>query len=126
MLTAIAAFAETFTNPLAPVLALGAALLVPYGWLARLVAGMAGCLLALLAGLDDGFGEPPLAMVGAVLALLLHTEIALHLILPGLRWLRHCVVTAWDLAWLVLAMMSRLLPRPRSHGPAPPEKDRAP
>ena len=105
MLTAIAAFAEAFTNPLAPLLALGA---------------------ALLAGLDDGFGEPPLAMVGAVLALLLHTEIALHLILPGLRWLRHCVVTAWDLAWLVLAMMSRLLPRPRSHGPAPPEKDRAP
>ena len=126
MLTAIAAFAEAFTNPLAPLLALGAALLVPYGWLARLVAGMAGCLLALLAGLDDGFGEPPLAMVGAVLALLLHTEIALHLILPGLRWLRHCVVTAWDLAWLMLAMMSRLLPRPRSHSPAPPEKDRAP
>ena len=83
-------------------------------------------MLALLASLDDGTGELPLAMVGAVLALLLHAEIALHLILPGLRWLRHCVVTAWELAWLVLAMMGRLLSRPRSRSPAPPEKDRAP
>ena len=42
LLTAIAAFAETFANPLAPVLVLGAALLVPYGGLRGSWLGSAG------------------------------------------------------------------------------------
>lgn len=126
MLTAIAAFAEAFVNPLAPLLVLGAALLVPRRWLLRMAAGAVGCVLALLANLEEGAGELSVAMLGATVALLLHTEIALHLILPGLRWLRHCVATAWELTWLVFAMVGRLWSRPRPHGSAPPEKDRAP
>jgi hypothetical protein len=126
LLTAIAAFAEAFANPLAPVLALGAALLVPNRRLLRIVAGAAGVLLAFVAHIEDGPGDRALAMLGAASALLLHTEIALHLILPGLRWLWRCVATAWELAWLVLVMMGRLWARPRRHGPGSPEKDRAP
>lgn len=126
MITAIAAFAEAFINPLAPLLALGTASFVHSQWLLRLVAALAGCLLALMAHFGAGFAELSLSMLGAALALLLHAEIALHLILPGLRWLRRCAATAWQLAGLVLAMTSRLWPRPRPDGPAPPRKDRTP
>ena len=74
-----------------------------------------------------GDAELPLAMVGGALAFLLHAEIALHLILPGLRWLWRCMTTGWELAWLVLAMLGRLWPpRSRPGGGAPPEKDRTP
>ena len=126
MLTAIAAFAETFVNPLAPVLTLGMALVLPSRWQVRLVAGAAGCVFATLANLDLGPADLAMAMLGGALALLLHAEIALHLILPGLRWVRHCVVTTWELAWLVFAMFGRLWARPRPQAPAPREKDGAP
>lgn len=123
MLTAIAAFAEAFVNPLAPLLVLAAALFVPRRWLVRAIAAAVGCVLAILANLELGPGELILAMLGAVLALLLHTEIALHLILPMLRWLRHCVTTTWELGWLMLAMMSRLRVRSPPRAPLPPDKD---
>ncbi len=124
MLTAIAAFAEAFVNPLAPALMLGAALLVPARWQVRVAAVGLGGLLALPARLGVGYGELSLAMLGAMLALLLHAEIALHLVLPFLRWIRNCAVAAWELAWLVLTMLRRLWHRPALGRSPPPGKDR--
>jgi hypothetical protein len=126
VLTAIAAFAEAFTNPLAPLLVLGIALLVGKPWLVRALAVGAACVLALVAHLDHTGGEFVLAMLGAAAALLLHAEILLHLILPGLRWLWRCLVTASELAWLMLAMLRTLWHRPRPRAPSPPKKDRTP
>ena len=71
---------------------------------------------------SSGRASSLLAMLGAVLALLLHTEIALHLILPMLRWLRHCVATTWELGWLMLAMMSRLWVRSPPRAPSAPRQ----
>lgn len=126
MLTAIAAFAEAFVNPVAPLLVLAAALLLPHRWLVRGLAGLLGCGLAFLAYLDERATVLPLALLGGALALLLHAEIALHLIVPVLRWLHHCVVTAWELAWLVRAMLGRLWWRARPSSPLPPGKDGTP
>ena len=83
-------------------------------------------MLAVLTNHEEGANELILSMLGAALALLLHAEIALQLTLPGLRWLLRCVATGWELAWLVLAMMGRLLSRARRPAAAPPEKDRVP
>jgi hypothetical protein len=126
LLTAVAAFAEAFVNPVAPLLALTAALFVPRPWLVRGLAALVGSVLAVLAHLDEPATVMPMAMLGGSLALLLHAEIALHLILPVLRWLRHCVVTAWELLWLARAVLGRLWLRARPGGSLPPEKDGAP
>ncbi len=126
MLTAVAAFAEAFVNPMSPLLILTAAMLVPQPSLVRCLAAALGCGLGLLAYLDDRAGPLPLAMLGGAAALLLHAEIALHLILPVLRWLRHCVVTTWELAWLAITMVRRLWVRDRPGSPLPPEKDGMP
>jgi hypothetical protein len=123
LLTAIAAFAEAFVNPLAPLLVLAAALFLRRRWLVHAIAAVVGCLLGILANLELGPGDLVLAMLGAILALLLHTEIALYLVLPALRWLRHCAATTWELGWLMLAMMSRLWARSPPQIPSPPDKD---
>ncbi len=124
MLTAIAAFAEAFVTPIAPLLALAIALLVPTAWLARVLIAAAGALLPLAAHVEHSGAELVLTMLGAAVALLLHAEIVLDLVLPILRWLRRCLVAAWELAWLMLAMMHGLYRRPRGRRPAPPGKDR--
>ena len=126
MLTTVAAFAEAFVNPAMPLLILAAALLMPHAWLVRCLAVTLGFGLGLLAWLGERASVLPLAMLGATLALLLHAEIALHLIVPTLRWLRRCVVTTWELLGLVRTMLGRLWPRPRPDGPAPPGKDETP
>lgn len=126
VLTAIAAFAEAFVNPLAPLLALGAAFLVANRWRVRAILAGAGCLVPLAGHLDQGVVPLALAMLGAATAFLLHAEIALHLIVPVLRWSWRCLVTAWELAWLTLAMFRSLMYRARPRRPAPPEKDRTP
>ena len=47
--------------------------------------------------------------------------------LPALRWLYRFVTTAWELAWLMLAMLRGLLwRRHRQDPPGPTEKDRTP
>jgi hypothetical protein len=121
LLTAIAAFAEAFVNPLAPAVALALALLLPgRGGLVRLAAGGAGCVLGSAAHLGEGLGVLLLSALGGAAALLLHAEIALHLIAPLLRWLRHCLVTGWELVGLAAAALLRLLRGPGEAGRAPP------
>ena len=90
MLTAIAAFAEAFVNPLAPILALVSALMIRRPAVVRIGAALAGGLT----GVPGHLGEVPLhllwSMLGAAAAWLLHAEIALHLIAPLLRWMARC------------------------------------
>jgi hypothetical protein len=126
VLTAIAAFAEAFVNPLAPLLALGAALVVANHWRVRAILAGAGCLVPLAGHLDEGFAVLAPAMLGAAAAFLLHAEIALHLVFPVLRWTWRCLVTAWELVWLTLAIFRSLLHRAHPRRPQPPEKDRTP
>ena len=126
MLTVTAAFAEAFVNPLAPLLALGAGALLPTRWQARLAAAAAGAALGLPGHLAAGAAEAVLSAVGAALALLLHAEIALHLLLPFLRWVRHCIVTALELAALTRAILVRLVTRRARHRDSGPREDRAP
>jgi hypothetical protein len=121
VLTAIAAFAEAFVNPVAPLLALGIALLVARTWLVRVLAAGVGCVLPVAAHLEHAGVELVLAMLGAASALLLHAEIALHLVLPAIRWAWRCLVTTWELALLMLAMLRRLWPPTHRQPPAPPE-----
>ena len=119
MLTAIAAFAEAFTNPLAPLLVLGLALLVARPWLVRALAVGAGCVLS-LAGPPRARagGELVLSMLGAAAALLLHAEIAAA---PDPARAALAVALSWSppgsWAWLMLAPMLRTLwHRPRRPG----------
>ena len=123
VLTAIAAFAEAFVNPVAPLLVLGAALLVANPWLVRAWAAVIGGLMPLASRLGEDGTELALAMLGAAAAALLHAEIALHLIVPVLRWTGRCLVTAWELGWLMLAMLHTLWRSLRRQPPAPPGKD---
>ena len=120
MLTAIAAFAEAFVNPLAPTLALVSALMVRRPAVVRVGAVVAGALT----GLPGHLGEVPLhllwSMLGAAGAWLLHAEIALHLIAPLLRWAARCVQAAWEIVLFALAVARRYL-----HG-APSEPDPPP
>jgi hypothetical protein len=123
LLTAVAAFAEAFVNPAVALLVLLAALGLPRAWQVRCLAAILGCGLGLLAWLGERASVLPLAMLGGALALLLHAEIALHLLAPALRWLARCVVTAWELLGLLRAMLARLWPRPRPEPPEPPGPD---
>jgi hypothetical protein len=127
VLTAIAAFSEAFVNPIVPLLTLALASLVARRWLVRALAAAAGCAGALATHLGDPAGALALETAGSAAAWLLHGEIALHLVLPALRWLYRFVTTAWELAWLMLAMLRGLLwRRHRQDPPGPTEKDRTP
>ena len=126
MLTAIAAFSEAFVNPIVPLLTLTTAFLVARRWLVRVLAGAAGCALSVIAHLDEAAGEVALMAAGSASAFLLHGEISLHLVLPTLRWLHRFVTTAWELAWLALAMLRRLWRPRRPHAPGPTKEDRTP
>jgi hypothetical protein len=122
LLTAIAAFAEAFVNPLAPILAFALAVLVQRPAYVRLMAGACGALLSAFADLHSGPVDLGLALTGGAAALLLHAEIVLHLILPLLRWVRRCLVAAWELTWLVLSVMSRLIRRGEPGSPSNDEE----
>ena len=126
MLTAIAAFAEAFVNPLAPILALVSALMVPRPPVIRVGAALAGALT----GLPGHLGEVPpqllWSMLGAAAAWLLHAEIALHLIAPLLRWTARCVQAGWEITWLALVVARRYLREAPSEPDPPPSREERP
>jgi hypothetical protein len=108
LLTAVAAFAEAFGNPVAPALVLCLAILVPRpGWV-RAAAAALGCALAVPALLlATTAAEAALTLAGAVAALLLYAEVTLHLVLPCLRFGWRCAVAAWELCRLLVGFLFR-------------------
>jgi hypothetical protein len=108
LLTAVAAFAEAFGNPVAPALVLCLAVLVPRpGWV-RAAAAALGCAMAVPALLlATTAAEAALTLAGAAAALLLYAEVMLHLVLPCFRFGWRCVTTAWDLFRLVAGFLFR-------------------
>lgn len=85
-ITAIAAFAATFVNPIAGGMIVALAFLLPAAWGLRVAAASIGAGLALI----ELPAAPPILEVaatlsGAVLASLLWAELALHFVLPGCR-----------------------------------------
>jgi hypothetical protein len=108
LLNAIAAFAETFVNPLAPILAFAAALVLHRAAAVRLTAAAIGGAMALLVQPGLAPAELGLSVAGAAAAMLLHAEIMVHLAVPFLRWCLRCLRSAWELARLALAVLLRL------------------
>ncbi len=108
MLTATAAFAETFTNPLAPILVLGVALLLVRPALVRLATASLGAAPILPQVTAAPAAETVLGMVGGVAAMLLYAELTLHFVLPGFRLARRCVNVAWQLTVTVATSMRHL------------------
>jgi hypothetical protein len=124
LLTAIAAFAEAFVNPVAPILMLVSALTIRRQAAVRVVAVLVGILTGLPGHLDEAPLHILLSMLGAAAAWLLHAEIALHLIAPLLRWAARCVQAGWEIALLALAVARRYLRKaPSTPGPPPPGED---
>lgn len=121
MLTAIAAFAEAFVNPLTPLLVVGVALLSRRAVLVRAVAVLAGGVMGTVGHLLDVTSELPWSVLGAVAAWLLHAEIALHLVAPAVRWLVRCVLSLWEITWLAFAVARRYLRGGRPDAGPPPE-----
>jgi hypothetical protein len=126
LLTAIAAFAETFANPLAPVLVLCFALLLTSPALLRLVAAGLGSVLALPHVTGGPADEIALAMVGSTTALLLYAELMLFFVLPALRLGKRCVYAAWDLAAWIASMLLHRLRRSPAVPSAAVERDEPP
>lgn len=120
MLTAIAAFAEAFANPIPPLLVLGLALLARRAGLVRMVAALAGAAMGVVGHLLDVTSELVWSVLGAVAAWLLHAEIALHLVAPALRWLARCVLSLWEITWLAFAVARRYLRGGRPDAGRPP------
>lgn len=110
MLTAVAAFAEALTHPVALGLAFALALLVRDPGRLRLALALVGAALT-LPGLSTHDGGGPLTMVSAMLggiaALLLLAELMLHLVLPVCRLAWHLVLTAWHVLQHLAAVAAR-------------------
>lgn len=130
MLTAIAAFAEAFANPLAPALVLGLALLRVRPAMLRLASAGLGGVLA-LPHLAAGTEIAP-GLAGSIAAMLLYAELTLHFVLPAFRFVRRCLVVTWELTVIVTMMLSHLRRRSRllppvsgDKPPPPPPKDRS-
>jgi hypothetical protein len=122
LLTAIAAFAEAFGNPVAPALVLGLALLLPRAGWVRAAAAALGCAMAVPILLTaTTAAEAALTLAGAVAALLLYAEVMLHLVLPCFRFGWRCAVTAWELCRLVAGFLFRAgAGGPAGRGPGTP------
>jgi hypothetical protein len=121
LLTATAAFAEAFGNPIAPALVLCLALLLPRPRWVRAAAAALGCAMAVPTLLPAATAaEAALALAGAVAALLLYAEVALHLVLPCFRFGWRCAVTAWELCRLVAGFLFRAGGGPAGGGPDAP------
>jgi hypothetical protein len=125
LLTAIAAFAEVFGNPVAPALVLCLALLLPRAGWVRAAAAALGCAMAVPALLlATTAAEVALTLAGAVAALLLYAEVTLYLVLPCFRFGWRCAVTAWALCRLVAGFLFRAGGEPDEAGTAPGRDDR--
>lgn len=124
MLTAIAAFAEAFANPISPLLVLGLALLTRRAGLVRMVAALAGAATGIVGHLLDVTSDLVWSVIGATAAWLLHAEIVLHLVAPALRWAARCVLDLCEIAWLTFAVARRYLHRgPPGSGRPPRGKE---
>ncbi|MFO1049242.1 MAG: hypothetical protein U1E52_15270 [Geminicoccaceae bacterium] len=121
MLTAVAAFAEAFVNPLTPLLVVGLALLIRRAALVRAAALLVGGVVGVVGHLLDVTSELAWSVLGAVAAWLLHAEIALHLVAPALRWMVRCVLSLWEITWLAFAVARRYLRGDRPEAGRPPE-----
>jgi hypothetical protein len=135
LITAIGAFAEAFTNPVALAIVMALAFLLRPPWQLRLGASVLGALLALLSLLPVSLppAESALLLLGSIAAMLLYAEVALHLVLPACRLARRLVLTAWELALDARALLlddGRLPPAASGPSTGPPheadEKDPPP
>jgi hypothetical protein len=131
LLTAVAAFAEAFGNPIAPALVLCLALLVPRAGWVRVAAAALGCAMAVpTLPFATTAAEAALTLAGAVAALLLYAEVMLHLVLPCFRFGWRCAVTAWELCRLAAGFLFRAVgespgsERAGAPGAAPGRDDR--
>ena len=121
MLTAVAAFAEAFVNPLTPLLVVGLVLLIRRAALVRAAALLVGGVVGVVGHLLDVTSELAWSVLGAVAAWLLHAEIAIHLVAPALRWLLRCVLSLCEITWLAFAVAHRYLRGGRPDAGRPPE-----
>jgi hypothetical protein len=106
LLTAIAAFAEKFANPVALALVLSLAFLLPRPGQLRLAAALLGLVLALpeLVPLPP-LAEAALTGLGAMAATLLHAELALFFVLPACRLAQRLLKASWQLMAEVAAII---------------------
>jgi hypothetical protein len=114
-ITAIAAFAATFVNPLAGGMIVALALLLPAAWSLRAAAASIGAGLAYV----ELPAAPPIpevaaALAGAVLAALLWAELALHFVLPGCRFGCRLARRTGELLMLAAAALLALAGKPGS------------
>ena len=128
MLTAVAAFAESFANPLAPVLVLGLALLLTSANALRLAAAVVGGLLALPHLPLASTAEVAWLLLGSIAAPLLYVELTLHFVMPGLRFAKRCLVVARELIGITAMMLPQLRRRAlrRRPGDEPPTPEDQP
>jgi predicted membrane-bound spermidine synthase len=116
LLTATAAFAETFANPLALVLVVVVALLLVRPALVRLASASLGAAPILPQVTTAPAAELVLGMVGGVAAMLLYAELTLHFVLPAFRLARRCVTVVWQLTVTVPTSLRHLHRRSQVNG----------
>jgi len=125
LLTAIGAFAEAFVNPVVPAFALALALWIRRPAIVRLTALLAGGLSSLAGQALGVHGETVWPALGTAAAWLLHAEIALHLVVPVLRWCWRCFAAVWEIVALAFVVARRHL-RGSPSGPHEPPRGKQP